>query len=672
MQEIYEIEFDRLVRQITAYNPKLDVDFLKKAYCFSYDEHIGQLRKSGEPYFQHCLEVAAILASLRLDAATIASGLLHDVVEDNETMLQDIDQKFGAEVAGLVAGVAGIRHLKTPGANGKTDERYVENYSKMLLSVVRDIRVVLIKLADRLHNMRTLKYLPEKKQREIAVETREIYVPLANRLGLSRLKSELEDFVFKFLNNEEYKKLARKINEKRQQREQYIQSLVDTIAAHLSTNAIKAGIEGRPKSLFSIYKKSQNRNLAFEEMYDLFAIRIIVEKLEDCYQALNVVHGNFEHRQDKFYDYIARPKSNGYQSLHTVIFGKENKLVEVQIRTEAMHRIAEDGIAAHWKYKEGKLEDNHLDKYLVDFRQYLRQLAESLQNAKDEPREVLEHFKIDLFKDEIFVYTPRGEVVSLPGGSTPLDFAFAVHTDVGIHCLGAKVNGNMAPLQYKLKSGETVEIITSANQKPAIDWVNFVCTPRAYTKIKRWFKNSMREQSQKLGEMIIHDAFRKILDKASPFENGVRVQGLDNVLVHLAKCCHPVSGDRILGFITKGNGVIVHRSSCKNILKLMENSEGNLEGYWDLERDKNFLVRLQMLGHDRINFLHEVSAIVAQTHTNIVSVNMHAQDSCIQGHLVIEIKNLLHLTQVINKISKVNGIINVDRLDGAGEPVVAH
>lgn len=730
MEESYKSALSHLVGQIKTYNPKLDVDFLNRAYDFSYEAHRSQLRKSGEPYFQHCLEVARILANLRLDAATIASGLLHDAVEDTGTTLQEIEERFNAEVALLVEGVTGIHRLQAISAEEKAKENYLETYVKMLLSVVKDIRVILIKLADRLHNMRTLKHLSDKKQREIAIETREIYVPLANRLGLAKIKSELEDLVFKFLDNEEYKRLARKVNEKRQRREQDIHRLVATIQNNLSSYNISAKVEGRPKSLYSIYKKSQNRNLAFEDMYDLSAIRIIVETEQECYQANDLVQTTFEPCPDKFRDYIKMPKPNGYQSLHTVIRNEDDKLVEIQIRTAQMHQIAEDGIAAHWKYKEGKIEDSTLDKYLVDFRQWLRQLAEWLQDAKDEPEEVLSHFKIDLFKDEIFVYTPKGKLLKLPADSTPVDFAFAVHSDLGIHCLGAKVNGEMVPLNHKLKSGDTVEIIKSQHQKPDMEWINFVRTSKAYGKIKRWFKESMFEQCCKLGEAIIEQEFRRwgikqdevdlealagtwglagapqlyhavgvnrvtarqifrkvssenhqdqktdvkdglrtFLDRARHAAAGVLVEGLEDGQIQFGACCQPLPGDRILGLVTKTNDVIVHRSDCQTISRLIKNPEHFLDAQWEVEHNENFLVRLQTLGHDRKNFLRDLSAAIAQTQANIVSVYMNTKEAFIQGQVVVEIKNLLHLTQVIKKISKVNGVINVERLDGTGEPL---
>jgi len=730
MEEFYEIAFSNLVSHIRAYNPMLDVDFLKNAYSFSYETHKGQLRKSGEPYFQHCLEVAKILISLRLDTATIVSGLLHDVIEDSATTLQEIEEIFGTEIAILVYGVSGIRRLKTISSEEKTDERYIENYIKMLLSVIKDIRVVLIKLADRLHNMRTLQHLAEKKQREIAIETREIYVPLANRLGLSKIKSELEDLIFKFLDLEEYKMLAGKVNEKRRQREEYIQRIMLPIQAQLVSHGINAKVEGRLKSLYSIYKKIKNRNFTLEEMHDLFAIRIIVEKLEECYIVLDIIHHNLTPCLEKFRDYIKMPKPNGYKSLHTVILSQEIEMVEVQIRTEEMHKIAEDGIAAHWKYKEGKLEDSELDHYLVDFRHWLRQLADLHQELKDNSEEVLEHLKINLFKDEIFVYTPQNRLLRLPAESTPVDFAFAVHTDLGIHCLGAKVNGSIVPLNYKLQSGETVEIIRSSHQKPSLDWLNFVRTAKAYSKIKHWFKESMREQSRKLGETIIqhelkhfnikkddidfdaiakicgftdiqefyyaigsgHFSLQKVINAISTEKQvleidektinkyrskirystkGVLVQGLDNILIHFGKCCEPISGDHILGFVTKGRGVIIHRVGCKNILKLRENPERNIEVKWDTTARSNthFMARLNMLGQDRKNFLRDISDAIAQTNTNIVRVDLHTTNSFIRGKIIIQVKNLLHLSRVINKISKVNGVINVERLDGAGEPV---
>jgi GTP pyrophosphokinase len=721
MDKHYETELDKLLAQIKSYNFNADSDLISAAYLFGYEAHKKQLRKSGSPYFEHCLEVAKILANLKLDTATIVSGLLHDVVEDTGVSLQEVEKLFGKEVAELVDGVTRIGGLKTV----STVEKQAENYRKMLLSVVKDIRVVLIKLADRLHNMRTLEFLPPKKQQDIAMETRDIYAPLAHRLGIRKIKWELEDLSLKFLNNELYRNLANLVSEKREQRESYIQHLTVPILEALQKNGIEARIEGRPKSLYSIYHKNKNRNVPFEKIYDLFGIRIIVKTVEDCYFALGIIHNVFQPFPEKFRDYIATPRGNGYQSLHTAVFGPQNKIVEVQIRTEQMHSVAEEGVAAHWKYKEGSNKDSELERHY----KWLRQMVESIQEAKDEPDEVLERIKINLFDDEVFVLSPKGDLFTLPLGSSPIDFAFAVHTAIGYHCIGAKVNGKIVPLNHKLQSGDAVEIITSTNQKPSQDWLKFVRTSKARSKIKAWLKESLLEQSQKLGEEILQRAFKhlhleksadeladiahtfglsdtvqlycavgrgdisaqsivrklrpdhaehpspsniftKFLDKARGSAKGVRVQGLDNLLISFGKCCQPVPGDRILGFLTQGRGVVVHRTDCKNTLQLMQNTERNLAVDWDVDPDKRFMVRLHLLGEDRKHFLRDVSEAIAQTDTNIVRIEMRAENSMVHSNIIIEVKNLQHLTRVISRIGKVPGVLSVERLDGAGEPRV--
>ncbi|MBC6952276.1 bifunctional (p)ppGpp synthetase/guanosine-3',5'-bis(diphosphate) 3'-pyrophosphohydrolase, partial [candidate division KSB1 bacterium] len=628
-----------------------------------------------------------------------------------------VRDKFGEEIAGLVDGVTKISELKFD----SVEVRQAENFRKMLLSMVKDIRVILIKFADRLHNMRTIEYLPEKKQRRIALETREIYAPLAHRLGIAKMRWELEDLAFKTLAPQAYWNLVNKIAEKREEREAYINRFTAPIRAALRDSGITAKITGRPKHLYSIFLKMLNRDKSFEEIFDLLAVRIVVKRTEDCYFVLGIVHNQFTPVAERFKDYIATPKSNLYQSLHTTVFGADGKMVEIQIRTEDMHRTAEVGVAAHWRYKEGKQKANELDKQLT----WLRQMLE-WQHDTDDPKEFMENLRIDLFQDEVFVFTPKGRLHKLPLGSTPVDFAFAVHTDIGIHCIGAKVNGRIVPLNYKLKSGDTVEIITSANQRPNKDWIKFVQTSKARAKIKRWLKESMVEQSQKLGEEMLermfkrvhvskndidldevapllgcHDAtdlhaavgrgdisaqsvvakilpeeaeseesksiFKKIIDKARGVSKGVRVQGLDNLLINFGKCCQPVPGDRILGFLNQGRGVVVHRSDCKNILRLLENPERRVEVQWDVEPNKHFMVRLQLLGEDRKHFLRDVSDSISQTDTNIVSIEMRAEDAIVHSNIIIEVKNLQHLTRVTSRISKVNGVFSVERVGGTDE-----
>ncbi len=717
----FEKTFQRILRKLKRYSQyPINTELLTRAFNFSQEAHRNQLRKSGAPYFEHCIEVANILCDLRLDYATIAGGLLHDVVEDTGVSIEEVQEKFGPEIAGLVNGVTKISELKFD----SVEEQQAENFRKMLLSMVKDIRVILIKFADRLHNMRTIEYLPDKKRQRIALETREIYAPLAHRLGVAKVKWELEDLAFKTLSPKAYWELVQKITEKRTEREAYIRRITAPIRRELKAAGVVAKITGRPKHFYSIYQKMHAHEKPFEEVFDLLAIRIIVRRVEECYFTLGIVHSLFTPVQERFKDYIATPKSNMYQSLHTTVISEGGKMIEVQIRTEEMHRMAEVGVAAHWRYKEGKEKDDELDKQLT----WLRQMLEWQHDIKD-PQEFMENLRIDLFQDEVFLFTPKGDLIKLPVGSTPVDFAFAVHTDIGYHCIGAKINGRIVPLNHKLKSGDAVEIITSANQRPNPDWMRSVRTSKARSKIKRWMKESMVEQSQKLGEEILqrmfkrlrlnktpHELaeiartfglsdelqlyssvghgeisaqsvirkilpgdqvqpenaglFKKFLSKARGVSKGVRVQGLDNLLITFGKCCQPVPGDRIMGFLTHGRGVVVHRTDCKNTLQLMQNTERVIEVNWDVEPDKHFMVCLHLLGEDRKNFLRDVSEAIAHTDTNIVRIEMRAENSLVHSNIIVEVKNLHHLTQVISKIGKVNGVFSIERMDNANEPKV--
>lgn len=689
----HEKTFRWILRKLRRYsNHAVNIELLTNAFHFAQEAHKNQLRKSGAPYFEHCLEVAKILCDLRMDYFTIAGGLLHDVAEDTGVSIGEVEEKFGKEIAVLVDGVTKISELKFD----SLEARQAENFRKMLLSMVRDIRVILIKFADRLHNMRTIEYLPEKKRLRIAIETRDVYAPLAHRLGIAKIRWELEDLALKTLAPKAYWEMVEKIASKREEREAYIRRITTPVRKELKQAGIVAKITGRPKHFYSIYQKMLRQEKPFEEVYDLQAVRIITKRVEECYFALGIIHSLFTPIQERFKDYIATPKSNMYQSLHTTVIGPGGKMVEIQIRTEDMHRTAEEGIAAHWRYKEGKQKEDELDKHLI----WLRQMLD-WQHDTNDPQEFMENLRIELFQDEVFVFTPKGDLFKLPVGSTPVDFAFAVHTKIGMHCLGAKINGRIVPLNHKLKSGDSIEIITGANQKPNPDWIKFVRTSKARSKIKKWIKESMLEQSQKLGEEIIVRQFKrfnikreetdlnaialsfgynsepelfsavghgdisaqqvinriapekqeaekeenllkKFLSKARGSAKGVRVQGLENLLIHFGKCCQPVPGDRILGFVTQGQGVVIHRGDCKNILKLMENPERNIDVEWDVEDHKHFMVRLHMLGEDRKNFLRDVSESISQTDTNIVSVEMRAQDSLVHSNIIIEVENLQH------------------------------
>ncbi len=714
MEADYKKALEQIIRKVRRYSPTANTELLQRAFEFAQQAHRDQLRKSGEPYFVHCLEVAKILAELRMDSTTIAGGLLHDVVEDTGINIEVVREEFGEEIARLVDGVTKISELRFD----SLEQRQAENFRKMIISMVKDIRVILIKFADRLHNMKTIEYLPRKKQERIAIETRDVYAPLAHRLGIAQIKWELEDLVLKTLEPETYWDLVERINAKREEREKYIRRVTQPIRRELRQHRIKAKITGRPKHFYSIYGKMKTRQVPLEKIYDLLAIRIIVQKVEACYFVLGIIHNLYTPVHERFKDYIATPKSNFYQSLHTTVIGPDGKMVEIQIRTEEMHNTAEKGIAAHWLYKEGKKKGDELDKQLA----WLRQVLEWQQETKD-PSEFMENLRIELFQDEVFVFTPKGDLIKLPLHATPVDFAFAVHTDIGYHCIGAKVNGRMVPLNYKLKSGDSVEIITSPNQKPNPDWIKFVKTSKARSKIKKWLKESFYEQSVKLGEEIVFKQFKRynikrenvdldelaqglnfqnaeqlyaaigrgdtsvqaVINRLSPEKHpevkessffkkfvsiargkarGVRVQGLDNLMISFGKCCQPVPGDNILGFITRGRGIVVHRSDCKNILNLIENPDRTIEVEWDVDRDKHFMVRLQLVGEDRKRFLFDVSAAIAQTDTNIVSIDMKAEDTLVHSNIILEVRNLQHLTRIINKINQVKGVIRVERLNG--------
>lgn len=714
MEEKYIKSLENLIYKIKQYNSGFDIDLLKKAYYFSYEAHNDQLRKSGEPYFDHPLEVARILVDLRLDVSTICGGLLHDVAEDTGVTLEEVEEQFDPEIATLVDGVTKISELKFD----SVEMRQAENFRKMIISMIKDIRVILIKFADRLHNMRTIEFLPDRKRIRIARETLEVYAPLAHRLGIGKVKWELEDLAFKTLNNKAYDDLVNQVTEKRDEREKYIKRITNPIRKELKKQQIDARVSGRPKHFFSIYSKMQRRRLPFEEIQDLLAIRVIVNRIEECYFVLGIVHSLFTPIHDRFDDYIATPKSNMYQSLHTTVIGPEGKIVEIQIRTEEMHQTAEEGIAAHWRYKDGKVKEDELDKHFV----WLRKILEWQQDAPDST-EFMENLKIDLFQDEVFVFTPKGDLYRLPAGSTPVDFAFAIHTDIGFHCLGAKVNSKIVPLSYQLRSGDTIEVITSGGQHPNQDWIKFVKTSKARSKIKRWIRDSMFEQSKKLGEEIFVKEIKKyrikkdedelteiaqsyglsdvsqlfaaigrgdistqgVIHKIAPErieqlkdetfierfirrakspEKGIRVQGIENMLINFGKCCQPVPGDRIIGFITKGRGVIVHRTDCKNIFNLMKDPERNIDVEWDVDKDKRFLVRLYMVAHERREFLRDVTEAISSTNGDIVNVTLKTEDMFVHNNMLIEVRNLKHLTNIINRISKIKGIITVERRNG--------
>jgi guanosine-3',5'-bis(diphosphate) 3'-pyrophosphohydrolase len=703
----------RLLSRIDSYMERLDIEMLTRAYEFSRIAHAGQKRRSGEDYIVHCVEVTEILADLHLDTVTLVSALIHDVVEDTTATLDDVRDAFGDEVATVVDGLTKISRVQFR----TNTEQQVENYRKLLLSMAQDARVILVKLADRLNNMRTLQHLREEKRRRIALETREIYAPLAHRLGMAHIKWELEDLCFKFLEPEAYKELARKIADKRTEREGLIDSLRQPLEEDLRGAGIDCEVTGRPKHLWSIYRKMQRREKTYDEIYDLMAIRVIVDTITDCYHALGVIHNRWTPLQERFHDYIATPKSNMYRSLHTTIFGPGGRLYEIQIRTREMHRTAELGIAAHWKYKEGRGGDE-VDETLTWFRQVLE-----WQQETKEPDEFLEFLRIDLFQDEIFVFTPQGDVKQLPKGATPIDFAFGVHTQVGLHCAGAKVNGRIAPLARELKNGDTVEIITDPKQRPSRDWLAFVKTARARNKIRQWIKQEEFDSSVRLGREFIErevkkarkdrvsedrfdtvakalelpdashlfaalgrgdvgpaavfrelwgettpaqpprppSAFDRLVDRVRGKPKGVRIQGMDNLMVRYSQCCQPVPGDTVTGYITNGRGISVHRTDCPNLLQLADHPERRVDIEWETESGERFYVRIVMEGTDRRGLFADIASTISQTNTNIRSADIQADDAGMKGQFVVEVENLTHLNRVLGAIRKVKGVISVER-----------
>ncbi len=694
---------------------RLDHELLVRAYKFSDVAHAGQVRHSGEPYVSHCVEVARILADLQLDTTTVASGLLHDIVEDTDITVEDVAREFGAEIAQIVDGLTKIANLPL----SSREERQVENYRKLLLSIAKDARVILIKLADRLHNMRTLDYLAPEKRRRIAQETRDLYAPLAHRFGMAKVRWELEDLAFKHLEPDAYKTLAKLVAAKRAEREQLIAQMREPLEKRLSDAGIAdVEVTGRPKHLWSIYKKMQQRDRPYEDIYDLLAIRVIVPNVLECYHALGVIHDGWTPVQERIKDYIAQPKSNGYQSLHTTVFGPGRQLFEIQIRTRDMHRTADFGIAAHWRYKESSRSADELDRQLAWFRQVLE-----LQLDAETPGEFLEFLKLDLYQDEIFVFTPTGDVIQLPKGATPLDFAFSVHTQVGAHCAGAKVNGRIAPLSRELKNSETVEILTNPNAKPSRDWLSHVRTGRARHKIRQMLRLEERSSAMRLGREIIERELRRrrlpkiddtglqpiakllklkdathliasvgagdvhvmqllkalhphletaepaekpstlerIVDRVRGTGKGIRIQGADGLLVRYSQCCQPVPGDQVVGYVTRGRGVSIHRGDCPNLLLLAHEPERRLDIDWHEMAGERFIVRLAMEGTDRRGLYADVAAAMSATGTDIKSLELKTTDGRVTGAAMVEVENLAHLERIIKAARRVKGIVAVSR-----------
>lgn len=713
------IRLNDILDKVSSYNSGADLDVIRRAYVFSAKVHQGQIRLSGEPYLIHPMEVAAILADLKLDVQTVATGLLHDTLEDTLTTFQELETIFGVEIANLVDGVTKISkiHFKTK------EESQAENFRKMLLAMANDIRVILVKLADRLHNMRTLQFQPEVKQRSIARETLDIYAPMANRLGISWIKSELEDLSFRYLTPDLYYDLASKVAMKKQERESYVQEVMEIISQKLVEHGIRGDVSGRSKHLYSIHNKMESRNVDIDEIYDLIAIRVLVDDIRSCYEVLGIIHSTWKPIPGRFKDYIAMPKSNMYQSLHTTVIGPFGERMEVQIRTTEMHRVAEAGIAAHWKYKEGKGYDERDVKRFA----WLRQLLEWQQELQDS-QEFMNTVRVELFPEEVYVFTPKGDVKGFPKGATPIDFAYSVHTDIGHRCVGAKVNGKLVPLKYEMKTGDIIEVITSPHHTPSKDWLKLVKSTRARNKIRAWIKTEERKRSIVLGREICEKEFRrysltlgklqktgelkrtavefgfvgeedlmaavgygklscnqilgkllseeklaetreqketrisKVLGKLTKkSSSAIQINGVDDVLVRFGKCCNPVPGDEIVGFITRGRGVTVHTADCAFALE--SDPERRVEVAWNRSKQAALPVKIRVSCHDQKGILAGIAQVIANCEANIASATVQSTlDKKGINLFEIDVMDLDHLNRVMNSIMKVNGVIKVERL----------
>jgi len=713
---------EELCEQFLTYGTTDEVYVLRTAYAYAEEAHATQLRKSGEAYISHPLAVAKILTELQLDVTTLTAALLHDVVEDTRVTDEEIVRNFGAEVAALVDGVTKLKRIKFD----SNEEQQAENLRKMFMAMAKDIRVLLIKLADRLHNMRTLRYQSPDKQLRTARETLEIFAPLAHRLGISALKWELEDTSLRYLNPSEYYRIVELMNQKRQERESYVNEVMSLLLEQLQELDISAEVSGRAKHIYSIYRKMLTQQKEFSEIYDLFAVRVTVESIKDCYGVLGVVHTIWKPMPGRFKDYIAMPKANMYQSLHTTVIGPRGEPLEIQIRTWDMHQTAEFGIAAHWVYKEGTHKtDGKFSQKLTWFREVL----EWQQDFRD-AQEFMETLKLDLFSDEVFVFTPKGEVIELPAGSVPIDFAYRIHTDIGNRCIGAKVSGKIVPLDYRLRTGDIVEVLTSKNAfGPSRDWLKIVQSSQAKSKIRQWFKREKREENVARGrELVERELIRQrydvqpmltsvILDDvmhrfhfqkdedffaaigygglsagqvvtrvverykrdfpvppveslnlemrphAKPVDNGVRVKGIDNLMIRFARCCTPVPGDGITGFVTRGRGVSVHRLDCPNIKSLLEDGNRVIEVEWATRADISYLAELEVRALDRHGLVNEVMNAVSETKTDVSAVSARVDSQRTANiNVSIRIRNLDHLRTVVERLKRIKDVQSVRRI----------
>ena len=710
------IRLEDIIERVSAYNPAGDLDLIKKAYIFSAKVHKGQVRLSGEPYLNHPIEVAMLLAQLRLDPQTISTGLLHDTIEDTFATTEELKEFFGPEVAEMVDGVTKIGKI----AFATSEEKQAENFRKMILAMGKDIRVILVKLADRLHNMRTLEHLPNEKQISIAQETHDIYAPIANRLGIGWIKSELEDLSLKYLRPELYNKISKLVSDKWAERERFITDFKNVIQKEMESFNIQGEVTGRPKHIYGVYKKLGEQDVVdIEQLNDIMAFRIKVDSVKDCYGALGMVHSLWKPVPGRFKDFIAMSKANGYQSLHTTVIAPNGERVEVQIRTREMHRIAEEGIAAHWKYKEDKAFSQKDDARFS----WLRQLLELQTDLKD-PGQFMETVKVDLFSDEVYVFTPKGQVKELPRGATPVDFAYGIHSDVGHQCVGSKVNGKIVPLRYQLRNGDTVEILTSSTHHPSKDWLKFVVTSRAKARIIQWINTEERARSISLGrEMLekelkkyslelrnediskavselhiptaedlyarvgygklpIHNVLARIVPKdklldlqkksksglagvISRFrkkpDSAIRIKGIEDVMVRFANCCNPLSGDKVVGFITRGRGITVHRVECPMTMEI--DPERKVDVEWDTGAAGSRPAKIQVICNDKKGILADISSTITSSEANITSAQLKAtEDKKAVGIFEVEVGSVDQLQKVIAALSRLKGVLKVERL----------
>ncbi|HEY2150466.1 MAG TPA: bifunctional (p)ppGpp synthetase/guanosine-3',5'-bis(diphosphate) 3'-pyrophosphohydrolase [Vicinamibacterales bacterium] len=714
------IRFEDLLEKVRAYSPDADVEMLRRAYVFSAFEHKGQVRHSGEPYLIHPLAVADFLADMRLDAVAIAAGLLHDVVEDTLTTIERIRELFGPEVAHVVEGVTKISAISF----SSSEERQAETFRKMLLAMVDDIRVILVKLADRLHNMRTLSHLPDDKRVKIAQETRDIYAPIANRLGMSKVKNELEELSFKHLEPEAYEALRIKVDAKRRAAEGLIEQLRHTVTAKLAESEVPiVEIDGRIKRLWSISQKLKRQKIELEQVYDFIALRVVTDSVKDCYAALGIIHQTWSPVPGRIKDFIAMPRPNGYQSLHTSVISEKGMPFEVQIRTIEMHRMAEEGVAAHWKYKEGRAGTQRDERYF----QWMRQLLDIQKEVRD-PQEFIQNLKVELYPEEVYTFTPKGLVKAFPRGATPIDFAYSIHTDVGHQTVGARVNGKMVPLRARLKNGDIVEIITQAGHKPSRDWLNFVVTSHARYEIKHLIRLEEKSHARDLGRKVFDkearrydlnprtlvegDDFKRVLGELSftkadelfaaigygklqpkqilgklvpadqmhekppqgavvsavrrvfgAGEEKIKVHGFDDLMVFRARCCNPIRGEKIVGYITRGKGVSVHSATCPNVVNLLYDPERRIDVEWDKgDALSRYTVKLTMEVEDRRGLLAAVSARIADVNSNIKNMEARTDDTQhARIDVTLEISDMNHLEKVIKSLRGVDGVIGVER-----------